>query len=191
MASNHSRMMYCVVLLPLKFVILFWDKCIYGKIMLYMSLGLAVVLLLWAENCIGYLKYSHLVSFSWSLPSNVGRSSLKPRSFSSSWFTLKVRKILQPHPWPPWSTSPCSRSKWIRTWKNAKTSSHHLLGYLCTVRSIIPSIWPQHTATQWAILSSLSIIKWGYQASVPRTSPQWAHTTQIITLWNPNHACAE
>jgi hypothetical protein len=32
------------------------------------------------------------------------------------------------------------QSKWIRSWKNTKTSSPHPLGYLCTVRSSTQSI---------------------------------------------------
>jgi hypothetical protein len=34
---------------PLKFVMFFWANLIYGNIMLYMSLGLIVLLLLWTE----------------------------------------------------------------------------------------------------------------------------------------------
>jgi hypothetical protein len=49
------------------------------------------------------------------------------------------RKI-KPHPGSPQPTSPHSRSKWIRSWKNTQISSPHLPGYLCTVRSSTPSI---------------------------------------------------
>jgi hypothetical protein len=44
--SSHSKMRYCVMFLPLKFVMFFWANLIYGNVMLYMSLGLAVLLLL-------------------------------------------------------------------------------------------------------------------------------------------------
>jgi hypothetical protein len=41
-----SKMRYCVMFLLSKFVIFFWDNLIFGNAMLYMSLGLAVLLLL-------------------------------------------------------------------------------------------------------------------------------------------------
>jgi hypothetical protein len=37
---------YCVILPLYKFVMFFWANHIYGNVMLYMSLGLAVLLLL-------------------------------------------------------------------------------------------------------------------------------------------------
>jgi hypothetical protein len=46
MESSHSKMRYCVMLFPLKFVMFFWANLIYGNIMLYMVLGLTVLLLL-------------------------------------------------------------------------------------------------------------------------------------------------
>jgi hypothetical protein len=52
--SSPSKMRYCVMFLPLKFVMFFWANLIYGNIMLYMSLGLIVLLLLWTGNCTGY-----------------------------------------------------------------------------------------------------------------------------------------
>jgi hypothetical protein len=122
MESCHLKIRYCVLFLPLKFVIFFWTNLIYGNVMLYMILGLTVLLLIWMGNCTGYVRQSHLVLFPWSLPSNAGRSFLRPRSLSSSWFTLKVSERLQPHPWPLWPTSPHSRSKWIRSWKNTNTT---------------------------------------------------------------------
>jgi hypothetical protein len=36
--------------LPLKFFNFFWDNIIYGNFMLYMSLGITVLLLLWTGN---------------------------------------------------------------------------------------------------------------------------------------------
>jgi hypothetical protein len=44
--SSPSKMRYCVMFLPLNFVMFFWANLIYGNIMLYMSLGLTVLLLL-------------------------------------------------------------------------------------------------------------------------------------------------
>jgi hypothetical protein len=52
--SSPSKMRYCVMSPPLKFVMFFWANLIYGNIMLYMSLGLIVLLLLWTGNCTGY-----------------------------------------------------------------------------------------------------------------------------------------
>jgi hypothetical protein len=54
MTSSPSKMRYCVMFLPLKFVMFFWANLIYGNVMLYMSLGLTVLLLLWTGNCTGY-----------------------------------------------------------------------------------------------------------------------------------------
>jgi hypothetical protein len=44
---------------------------------------------------------------------------------------------------------------------------------------------------QWESISPLSVIKREDQASDLRTSPKGAHLTQLITVWKPNHACAE
>jgi hypothetical protein len=44
--SSPSKMRYCVMFLLSKFVMFFWANLIYGNVMLYMSLGLAVLLLL-------------------------------------------------------------------------------------------------------------------------------------------------
>jgi hypothetical protein len=44
--SSHSKMRYCVIFLPLKFVMFFWANLIYGNVTLYMSLGLTMLLLL-------------------------------------------------------------------------------------------------------------------------------------------------
>ena len=142
MKSSPSKTRYCVMLVLSKFV---RDNLIYGNIMLYMSLGLVVLLLLWIGNCTGYPRQSHLVLFPWSLPRNARRSSLRPRSLSSSWFSLRVSEKSQPHLGPPWTTSPHNKIKWIRSWKNTQISSPHLSRYLCTVRSRIPLIWlPTH-----------------------------------------------
>jgi hypothetical protein len=54
--SSPSKMRYCVMSLPLKFVMLFWVNLIYRNIMMYMILGLAVLLFLWTGNCTGYLR---------------------------------------------------------------------------------------------------------------------------------------
>jgi len=54
--TSPSNIRYCVMFLPLKFVILFWDKIIYGNVILYMNLGLTVLLLLWTWNCTRYLR---------------------------------------------------------------------------------------------------------------------------------------
>jgi hypothetical protein len=44
----------------------------------------------------------------------------------------------------------------IRSWKNTKTYSHHLLGYLCTIRSSIQSILPpMHRYPMGQSISSL------------------------------------
>jgi hypothetical protein len=40
--------------LPLNYVILFLENLIYGNFMLYMSLGIVVLLLIWTGNCTGY-----------------------------------------------------------------------------------------------------------------------------------------
>ena len=100
-----------VMFLLSKFVMFFWANLIYGNIMLYMSLGLIVLLLLWTGNYIGYLRQSHLVLFPWSLLSNVGRSSLRGWSLSSSWFIVRMCKISQPHLGSLRPTSPHNRSK--------------------------------------------------------------------------------
>jgi len=55
-ASSPSNMRYCVMSPPLKFLMLFWANLIYGNVMLYMSLGLVVLLLLWIGNCIRYSR---------------------------------------------------------------------------------------------------------------------------------------
>jgi hypothetical protein len=41
---------------PLEVCDVFWENLIYGNIMFYMSLGLAVLLLLCTGNCTGYLR---------------------------------------------------------------------------------------------------------------------------------------
>jgi hypothetical protein len=51
MTSIPSKMRYFVMSPPLNFVMLFWANLIYGNVMLYMSLGLIVLLLLWIGNC--------------------------------------------------------------------------------------------------------------------------------------------
>jgi len=138
-------MRYYVMFLLLKFVMLFWVNLIYENIMVYMSLGLAVFLLLWTVNCTRYPRQSHLVLFPWFLSSNAKRSSPRLGIFSSSWFTLSVSERSQPNPRHSQLTSPHSRRKWIRSWNNNKICSPHLPGYLYNVRSIIPSIWtPMH-----------------------------------------------
>jgi hypothetical protein len=37
----------------------------------------------------------------------------------------------------------------------------------------------------------LSVRKWGDQESYPITAPQVSHPSQLITLWEPNHASTE
>jgi hypothetical protein len=46
MASSPSKMRYFVMSILLKFVVFFWANLIYGNVILYMSLDLAVLLLL-------------------------------------------------------------------------------------------------------------------------------------------------
>jgi hypothetical protein len=96
--SSPSKMRYYVMLLLSKFVMLFWANLIYGNAMLYMSLGLVVLLLLWTRNCTGYPRQSHLVLFPWSMPSNAEISSLRRGSLSSSSFALRISERSQPHP---------------------------------------------------------------------------------------------
>ena len=83
-ASSPSKMRYCVMLLLLNFVMFFWANLIYGNVMLYMSLGLVVLLLLWTRNYIGYPRQSHLHPFPSSIPSNASSSSLILGCFYSS-----------------------------------------------------------------------------------------------------------
>jgi hypothetical protein len=49
--SSPSKMRYCVIFPLSKFVMFFWAKHIYGKFMLYMSLGLTVLTLIF---CLGH-----------------------------------------------------------------------------------------------------------------------------------------
>jgi hypothetical protein len=53
-ASSPSTMRYCVMSLPLNFMMFFREKCIYRNIMVYMILGIIVLLLLWTRNCTQY-----------------------------------------------------------------------------------------------------------------------------------------
>jgi hypothetical protein len=56
MASNPSRMRWCVMFPLLMSVMLFWANHICGNVMLFMSLDPVVSLLLWGVNSIGYRR---------------------------------------------------------------------------------------------------------------------------------------
>ena len=109
--------------------------------MLCMSLGLALLLLLWEISCTGYQRY-HLLRLSlWLLQNNVVSSFPKLGNSFSWWFAPRERRILWP--WPPERAPLHDNNKWIRLWRSTGTSSPHPQGFLCTVRSSTRLIWPQ------------------------------------------------
>ena len=172
------------MLLLSKFVTFFCANLMYGHVMLYMSLGFVVLLLLWTGNCTGYLRQSHLVLFRWSLLSNAGRSSLRPGKFSSSWFTLRVSERSQPH----LSTQKNQVDKVMEEYSNIFSSPTGVPLH-CQVKH--PIDLTPNTPLPNEPIYRLFVREWGDQVVDPRTAPQGAHPSQLIALWEPNHAGAE
>ena len=106
-----------------------------------MSPDLTLLLLRWEISCIGYQKYHCLPLYVWLLQNNTVSSFPKPGNLFSWWSTLRERRILWP--WPLDRAHPHDNNKWTRSWRSNETYSPHPQGFLCTIRSSTPSIWPQ------------------------------------------------
>ena len=118
-----------------------------------MSPGLVLLLLLWEISYTGYQRYQCPLLSLWLLQNNAVISFPKPGNLFSLWSAPRARRIR----WPrlPNRAPLHANNKQTRLWR---TSSPHPQGFLCTVRSSTPLIWPQvHRYLMGWSISSLSL----------------------------------
>ena len=155
------------------FVMYYWAKRTFGSDTLCMNQGLVLLLLLWEISCTGYQRSHHLPPSLWLLQNNVVSSFPKPGNFFSWWYALKERRICWPR---PLDRAPLHDNyRWTRSWRSMRTYSPPPQGFLYTVRSSTPSIWPQ--ACRYPMDRSIDALFWRNMRSRGRFKSCWRKGT--------------
>ena len=115
------------------------------------------------------------------------RSLHRLGNLSISWFALKVKIILWPQLWPLLGVSLHSRTRWTKSWKNTRTYSPHLYGYLYISKSSIQLTCFLVHLSQMGQYTSHTPRKWGNQMLDSRITLKRAYSAKIFYLWKSNH----